>query len=446
VDNQFIARGPHAQGEVLCRGRLDPSARAVFLTLYADGKPYAREQTSVDPNGNYQIQGLLKPGLVKYRVELSANLAGHETLLHTATNIVCGDAYLLQGQSNAVATDWGDEKPTYQSEWIRTYGSMTGDPNAVHRWGEAVYRGQDTEEFQIGYWGMELARHLVEMYAVPICILNGAVGGSRIDQHLRNPARPLDTTTHYGRLLRRVTDARLTHGVRAIFWYQGENDQGADGPSGGFGWETYRKNFIELATAWKQDYPNVERYYVFQIWPKSCSMGIDGSDNRLREVQRRLPEAFSQLRLMSTLGIQPPGGCHYPAAGYAAIARLIAPLVEQDFYGKTFTQPITPPNLLGATFVDTDRQQLELTFDQPVTWQPVLAKAFAIDGHLAPIASGTVNGNTLILQLSAPSNASTITYLDSKSWNPKDVLRGANGIAALTFCAVPIEPKPRTGN
>ena len=440
VDNQFIARGPLEQGELIYRGQLDRPAESVFLTLYADDKVYARERKPIESGGKYHFHVRLRPGLIKYRAELGMTLAGQETLLQTATNIVCGDAYVLQGQSNAVATDWGDKKPNYHSEWIRTYGSMTGDPNAVHRWGEAVYRGHDTEEFQIGYWGMELARHLVETHRIPICILNGAVGGSRIDQHQRNRTQPLDTTTHYGRLLKRVTDARLNRGIRAILWYQGENDQGADGPSGGFGWETYRENFIQLATAWKQDYPNIERYYVFQIWPKSCSMGVDGSDNRLREVQRRLPEAFSRLRLMSTLGIQPPGGCHYPAAGYAAIAKLIAPLVEQDFYGKTFPHPVTPPNLQRAAFVDHTRTRLALTFDQPVVWSPGLAKEFTMNGPSASIVSGAAIDNTLVLQFTAPSNASTITYLDSKSWSPKNLLRGANGIAALTFCEVPIEP------
>ena len=33
-----------------------------------------------------------------------------------------------------------------------------------------------------------------------------------------------------------------------------------------------------------------------------------------------------------------------------------------------------------------------------------------------------------------------ITYLDSASWSPENLLYGKNGIAALTFCDVPIEP------
>jgi len=39
-----------------------------------------------------------------------------------------------------------------------------------------------------------------------------------------------------------------------------------------------------MSAAWKQDFPNVQHYYVFQIWPNSCSMGgREGSGDRLRE-------------------------------------------------------------------------------------------------------------------------------------------------------------------
>ena len=34
----------------------------------------------------------------------------------------------------------------------------------------------------------------------------------------------------------------------------------------------------QMAAAWKTDFPNLKNYYVFQIWPNSCSMGgRDGS-------------------------------------------------------------------------------------------------------------------------------------------------------------------------
>jgi Concanavalin A-like lectin/glucanases superfamily/Domain of unknown function (DUF2341)/Carbohydrate esterase, sialic acid-specific acetylesterase len=428
VDNQFYARSAMKnEGTLHYNGTLSQAADSVFLRLYAEGALVKTVTQRLRASRAYALSVPLKPGLIHYEVAFGSVLGGQETVLRTVKNLVCGDAFLVQGQSNAVATDFGKETPAYQSEWIRTFGT---------RWEDARYRNQDGQTGEIGYWAMELAKRLLESEKVPLCILNGAVGGTRIDQHQRSPQNPTDPETIYGRLLARAQRARLTHGLRGILWHQGENDQGADGPTGGFGWETYQEYFIDLTAAWKCDFPNVQRYYLFQIWPKSCAMGIDGSDNQLREVQRQLPALFSKLSIMSTLGIDPPGGCHFPAAGYAEFARLIFPIVQRGSYGKAFTAPITPPNLQRVAFTSPQKDTLVLEFDQPVVWDSALASEFYLDGQRGKITSGSATGNRLTLTLTEPTMAQTITYLDSAVWSQKRLLRGANGIAALTFCNV----------
>jgi hypothetical protein len=294
---------------------------------------------------------------------------------------------------------------------------------------------------QIGYWGIELGKLLVERDKIPVFIINGAVGGTRIDMHQRNPEDPEDVKTIYGRLLWRIRQARLTHGIRGVFWHQGENDQGSDGPTGGYGWETYRKYFVDLAAAWKEDFPNIRHYYVFQIWPRSCSMGVNGSDNMLREVQRTLSRDFSNLSVMSTLGIKPPGPAHYPPEGYAQIAHLICPLVERDNYGKVFDGPVTPPDLRRAYYSGEKKDQLVLEFDQEVVWMDSLAGQFYLDGKANAVASGVAAGNVVTLTLKGASAATKISYLDSRSWSQEKLLLGRSGIAALTFCDVPILPQ-----
>jgi len=248
-------------------------------------------------------------------------------------------------------------------------------------------------------------------------------------------------STIYGRLLWRVRQARLTHGIRGVLWHQGENDQGADGPTGRYGWETYRDYFIDMAAAWKQDYPNIQHYYIFQIWPKSCSMGINGSDNMLREVQRALPSCFSNMGIMSTLGIKPPGPAHYPAAGYAEMARLICPLMERDNYGKVFDKSITSPDLKKAYYTSDKKDEIALEFDQPMAWTDPLKTQFYLDGAAGYVVSGTVSGKVITLKLKGPATAQRITYLDSARWSVDNLLYGENGIAALTFCNVRILQK-----
>ncbi len=286
---------------------------------------------------------------------------------------------------------------------------------------------------------MELAKRLLASQQVPIFLINAAVGGTRIDQHQRNMEKPTDLSTIYGRMLWRVQQAKLTHGIRGIIWHQGENDQGADGPTGGYGWETYQPLFVEMAAGWKQDFPNIQHYYVFQIWPDSCSMGgRDGNGDRLREKQRTLPQLFSNMSIMSTLGIRPPGGCHFPLAGWAEFARLIQPLIERDNYNKVPDASITPPNLKRVYFSSVAKDTIALEFDQPVVWADALAGQFYLDGEKDKIASGSVAGNVLTLKLKEPTAAKTITYLKEVNWSQDTLLNGTNGIAALTFCEVPI--------
>jgi len=442
-NNQFVGRDDGGEGALFCNGVLPRPADAVFLRVYAGERLVSDEKQTPLADGRYSMSARLKAGLVRYRIEFGSVAGGRETLLHTATNLVCGDAYLIQGQSNALATDTSEEALAFASDWIRSYGCTAGHPEGARwkGWGNAVWRDRAAERLQLGYWGMELAKRLVESRRLPICILNGAVGGTRIDQHQRNPVNPEDVSTIYGRLLWRVRQARLAHGIRGVLWHQGENDQGADGPTGGFGWETYQQYFVEMAAAWKEDYPNLQRLYVFQIWPMACSMGVNGSDNMLREVQRTLPALFSNMSVMSTLGVKPPGGCHYPLAGWAELGRCIQPLIERDIYGQAFSGSIAPPNLVRAAYVGDRQDQLALEFDQPVVWNDSLASEFLLDGVRGGVAGGCASGNSLRLALAAPSNAQRITYLDSRSWSPARILYGANGLAALTFCDVPIRAR-----
>ena len=444
-DNQFFPRAGIAQdgtrqGRLVYAGTLAEPADRVFVRLFADDRLVATESAVPSAEGRYSIAVPLKAGLIKYRTEFGRRRGNAETVLHSAGNLVCGDAFLIIGQSNAVATDFGKEDPLQPSDWIRTYGATAGDPNGarLRLWANAVARSPGGKS-EIGYWGMELGRRLVEREQVPICLINGAVGGTRIDQHQRNSDDPTDVGTIYGRLLWRVQQAKLTHGISAILWHQGENDQGADGPTGGYGYETYRQFFVDLAASWKEDYPNIQQYCVFQIWPKSCAMGIRGSDNRLREVQRTLPRWFSRLNVMSTLGVKPPGGCHFPAEGYAEFARLIEPVLARELYHRPFDQPVTPPNLQRAFFGNAERSEVVLEFDMPVVWSDRLESQFHLDGGARQVVGGSAEGKTIRLRLQGPTTSQWVTYLDSATWNPDNLLYGTNGLAALTFCEVPIE-------
>ena len=449
-EGRFYARDDKNEGTLFYNGTLTEAADTVFLRCFADDKLIDTLTQKPGAGGVYAFTVKLKLGLIKYRIEFGTKTAGQEKVLDAVGNIVCGDAYLIQGQSNALATDTGEKSPPETNDWIRSYGGPSGRGDSTgwvrdrfsknprpNLWCNPVWKAEKGEKAELGYWGMELAKRLVASQKVPIFIINGAVGGTRIDEHQPTPANHADLKAIYGRTLWRVQQAKMTHGIRAVIWHQGESDQGADGSTGGYGWETYQQFFVELSAAWKQDFPNIQHYYVYQIWPNACSMG-NGHGDMLREVQRTLPRLYSNMSIMSTHGIKPPGGCHYPLTGWAEFARLIQPLIERDHYGKVRATSITPPNLKRAYFTGDMRDTITLEFDQPVVWADTLTGQFYLDGEKDKVASGAVAGNVITLKLKASSTAKKITYLKEMSWNQDKLLIGANGIAALTFCDVPI--------
>ena len=441
-DGQFYARDDQNEGTLYYNGTLSNSADAVYLKVYADDKLIKTERQSLKADKFYTFSVKLKAGLIKYKVEFGTNTSGTELAIDTVSNLVCGDAYLIDGQSNALATDTAEKSPPDTSEWIRSYGRPSQNPkdNQGNLWCYPVWKAEKGEKAELGWWGMELAKRLVASQKMPVCIINGAVGGTRIDQHQRDEANPTDLTTIYGRMLWRVQQARLTHGIRAVIWHQGEAEQSAGGPMGREGCETYHQLFSDMSVAWKQDFPNLQHYYLFQIWPNACAGGgQDGAGDRLREAQRTLPRLYSNMDIMSTLGIKPAGGCHYPLTGWAEFARLMQPLIERDIYGKAPTTSITSPNLRRAYYTGATKDAIALEFDQPVVWSENLVGQFYLDDEKDKVASGSVKGNVLTLTLKEASSAKLITYLKETTWSQDSLLMGANGIAALTFCKVPIE-------
>jgi hypothetical protein len=440
VDNQFYARDDKNEGTLYYNGVLDKPADAVFLKLYADGNLIKTESQKPAADKSYALSVKLKPGLIKYKVEFGTKTGAAESVVRTVNNVICGDAYLLDGQSNTVADNKAGPHGMFKSEWIRSFGGMSG--GSQQGWGNAVASSASGDAYRIGYWGVALADRLVTAHKIPICMINGAVGGTRIDQHQRNEAKPEDQETIYGRLLSRIKAAKLTHGIRGVLWHQGENNSGAAAPTGDWDYKSYQNYFVEMSASWKQDYPNILHYYVYQVWPLPCSMGPKGAG--IREAQRTLPRLYSNLSVMSTIGIKNSfngrGLCHFDWDGYEQFATLMGPLMERDNYGLVPNKPITAPDLKKAWFTTPQQNEIALEFGQDMVFDPLNAINIYLDGAKGQITGGSASGKVIKLQLAGPSKAKTIDYLADNDWdgNPESLLRGSNGIAALTFCEVPI--------
>jgi hypothetical protein len=441
-DLQFYARTPQNVGFMYCNGTVEKGIKEVFLKVYADDKPYKSLKQAVKADGTYSLKVELKPGLIKYRIEFGHSAGSKETVTYQAKDIVCGDAYLIQGQSNALATDIREKSPQVTNEWVISYArrSFYKEGEKQNLWCLPVWKMGREYKAELGWWGVDLANRLVAKHKVPVFILNGAKGGTRIDQHQRIDEDPEDESTIYGRMLWRIKQAKMTHAIKAVIWHQGESDQGSAGPGGELGWKRYQQYFVDMAADWKEDFPNIHKHYIFQIRPNACSMG-GGNGDMLRERIRTIPYLYSNMDILSTHGIVPPGGCHYPFAGWSVFADMLHPLIARDFYGEKTNKVLTAPNLKRAYYSNSSNSEITLEFDQEIVWKDLLVFDFYLDGHAAQVKQGKESGNKLILTLNNSSQAKKISYLKEMSWKPERLLIGKNGLAALTFSNVTIERK-----
>ena len=437
-DGQFYARNPKGFGLMYFNGIAPAGSKSISLKVFIDEKVYKNLNQKIKEDNSYSFKVELKPGLVKYRVEL----VSQGKVLYKASDIVCGDAYLIEGQSNALATDIREKSPQLTNDWVRSYAMRRyfKEDEDQNLWCKPVWKAGREYKAELGWWGMDLANRLVKKHKIPIFILNAAKGGTRIDQHQRNPENPEDEKSIYGRMLWRLRQAKLTHNIQAVIWHQGESDQGSAGPDGELGWKSYQQYFIDMVSAWKEDMPNLKNYYVFQIRPNACSMG-GGNGDMLREKQRTLPNLFANLNMLSTLGIHPPGGCHYPFEGWSVFANMLHPLIARDFYAETADKTLTAANLKRAYFSNSSKNEITLEFDQEVVWKDLLVFDFYLDDKKDMVNVGKSSGNKLILTLKESTNAKMISYIKEMSWKPDRLLIGKNGLAALSFCKVPISDK-----
>ncbi len=455
VNNQFYARDNTGYGTIYYNGTIGGSPDSVFMNIYSNGVLYTN--ISVVPAGGvYALSARIPSGLITYSVQFSSVTAGVTNLLDTETNLVCGDAYIIEGQSNAESKNhYGTNNNysinTYTNPWIRTFGTQGTSGATNGGWGYAV-GDPGSGLYEIGIWGMCLASNLQATYQIPICIMNGAVGGTLISAHQANPTNHYDagggTYSIYANLVTRVAAANLTHGIRGVLWHQGENDQTAADPTGNYDYVNYQSYFMNMSGAWKTDFPNIQHYYIFQIYPNACSIGGGYWSDMIREVQRNLPGLYSNMSIMSTLA-QPTGSqCHFYSPDYCQLAYNMFPLVARDNYGLVPTNDITVPNIISAAFTTTNRNQIALVFNQNMTWNNAVTANFYLDRLAGWVAAGSASNNVITLTLSGSSTNQTIDYVVDQYWTSTSVtnfsamLTGSNGLAALTFYAVPIAPPP----
>ena len=123
----------------------------------------------------------------------------------------------------------------------------------------------------------------------------------------------------------------------------------------------------------------------------------------------------------------------------AAMARQLFPLVNKYNYEEKPKPSVTAPNIQSVSYTSAIRDEIKLVFDQEVKWDEDVAERFYFDDDSAKLTAVEGTGRTITLKLAQPSATKNLTYVRGGKWRQDDtIIWGANNIAALTFCEVPI--------
>lgn len=380
----------------------------------------------------FEIDVPVPSELTAFEIKLFVVGGGEYHEVHSVADVVAGDIYVVQGQSNAESSQFAGDANENQGEFVRSFGTHTDDGNASASdvaW-HIANGNAGSGPGAIGQWPMRMAGQLSKLHETPIGLLNGARGGMPIDFFQRNDADITDLATNYGRLLTRMQNARLEGSVRAILWYQGESD--------GAGFQVHHDGFLALKADWAEDYAGVERVYVTQL-----RAGCGGDLIRTQEVQRKLADDFAEITVMSTTGLDAHDGCHYAyEGGYRELGDRYAALLGRDLYGETPPTDVQPPNPASAQFA-SGGTQVVVTLRNPdslLTADAAAGANFRFEGAVATIASAAIENNLLVLTIAGDASGATgLTYLGHVQSGPW--ILNENAIGLLTFYELPIAPE-----
>ncbi|MPR34285.1 T9SS type A sorting domain-containing protein [Salmonirosea aquatica] len=394
--------------------------------------------------GTFSMAPQIKAELAEYSFEVYANKnATDSVLIVRRDDVVAGDFYVINGQSNALAVGGSN----FSSEYCRTIGRIP-DNSPAYSPADTLWIRSGYSFPNVGIWGIELQKMIMEKYGIPTCVLNGSIPGTRISEHLLS--QPNTPATIYDLLRQRITLSGAQR-IRAFFWLQGEDDA-LSGPDG---FDGYDQKFDQLHRMWQRDYPMVENFVVMQI---NILFNRYYKAGALRDFQRRTGELYPKTLNFATVGLPYYDGVHYEREGYLALAKQLFGFISPLFYGTPEDPNRKSPTIRKVFYTSPDKKAITLVFDegQKMMWPQdtlvadrngVMKKLggsswFFLDGNeaqAAPIASYEVQDNRIELKLTSAVTARTLNYLpaytnvDVFPIFPGPFLKNKNGLTAFSF-------------
>ena len=419
------------------QGKVTDNSYTLFqVDVLQDGKLYKSYRPALrllGINRYFDLSIPLPTG--KHFYSFKYTLYGSTTYTNQVDSILVGDVYLVQGQSNAVAGDYGGNAATkfdddYYSPFLRSFGSSS----ATSYWAKNDTMWHDIEASRayskgsVGQWAAVMARSLLDSFDIPICLLNGAHGGRRIDFFIPDASDHYNTNTNYGRLLSRVRNANLQSNIRGIFFFQGESDGSLA--------VKHDTTFRQIVKSWKKDYPGFEKLYVIQV-----REGCGAPSLQLREVQRQFGLTIDRCKTVSANGLNAHDGCHYNFInGYELLGLQLAQLIGKDLYNSG-QKNVDPPNVKSVVYNNAKHTEIKLQMQRPldsIDADSGFQQLFTVMGDpTVSIIAGSVRNNEVILSLNK-SSCSTLTLNYNGAAGQRPWVKNKTKMGLLSFYNVPI--------
>jgi hypothetical protein len=425
---------------------LDSNYSEVYVELYKNNsllETYNQELSFSSDQASFEINIEINSELSKYSVKTYAINNSEVGIIKEAEDIVCGDVFIVQGQSNAEAPSYNGSSISYENDFIRVYGNGTSSSSSVinnNQWYYGQGDGNSGTNGNTGQWGLVLAKKLVDELNIPIAIFNGAHGGQPISFFQRPANYQSSTNSNYGRLYYRLNKSGLKSYVRGVLWSQGE----ADSFSGGLTTEQYKNEFENLVGFWQEDYPSIEQYYIFQT--RDCDCGTSQSGRvKIKEAQRQLAVNNVNISVMPTTGMTTHSdNCHYPFTnGYEKFGTRIFKPVLNNIYSVDYSEEINAPMVTDIQLstndglniiITTNAESLMINTQDTATLLEKISEDFVLtNANNVSIIGVEVQGSSIILMLDGDPGADTIISLYGRHDDLEDNITNSSGIELVCF-------------
>lgn len=414
---------------------------SLLATVLQDDTVVAEVRTALCGN-TFALEVPIVAELASNDIVVSLESIEGSTEVARAQDVVAGDFLLVTGQSNAFSAvnPASPEALADFGGFVRSFGIRPPFQQPFvddQKWYPASAWGYYREgPGAVGLWSLRMAFQLSERVGIPIALINHADPGKPITFFQRNDANPRDLNTNYGQMLYRTTCALgatcpggppvlEAPAVRAILYYQGEAD--------GAYVARHKSGFVSLHEDWRENYPNVERFYVTQIRSGCTNVMVE-----MREVQRRFAFDLPNTTVMSTTGLNGHDGCHfYYEQGYKELGDRYARLLARDLYGVSNVTDVEAVDVSTVSlsgnqiFIDTDSDASSLIVDQGIE------KYFQLTGG-GSVTGVRAEGSRLVLDITPGSRPSAVAFVGHSGSGPW--ITNSAGVGLLAF-QLPVPPQ-----